>query len=192
MFWATGSGLPTRLGLTGRCSWYRGVRASGDARAPAAQVEVGQLDELTGLSSKALGILTLWLIQGNPCSCLCACHAAQVEVGQVDELTGLSSKSVGNLTYWLLGSVLHATLDLRDGALSKPLSLYAATTPPTGPPPLLDAEVHAPSSCCVHSRRALRGRVGGYDAAHGPANAAGRGGSCFAALLCADRVCNQG
>ena len=109
-------------------------------------------------------------------------------MGQLDELTGLSSKSVGNLTYWLIGSVLHATLDLRDGALSKPLSLYAATTPPTGPPPLLDAEVHALSLCCVQSRRVLGGRVGGYNAAHGPAAAAGRGGTCFAALLCADRV----
>lgn len=72
-----------------------------------------------------------------------------MEVGQLDELTGLSSKSVGNLTYWLLGSVLHATMDLRDGVLSKPLSLYAATTPPTGPPPLLDAEARVLLLCCA-------------------------------------------
>ena len=74
-------------------------------------------------------------------------RAPQVEVGQLDELTGLSSKSVGNLTYWLLGGVLHATLDLRDGVLAQPLSLYVATAPPTGPPPLLDAEVHALLLC---------------------------------------------
>ena len=85
--------------------------------------------------------------------------AAQVEVGQLDELTGLSSKSVGNLTYWLAGSVLHATLDLRDGALSKPLSLYAAKTPPTGPPPLLDAEVRALLVCCVQIGCVIRVRV---------------------------------
>ena len=77
-------------------------------------------------------------------------HGAQVEVGQLDELTGLSSKSVGNLTYWLIGSVLHATLDLRDGVLSKPLSLFAATTPPTGPPPLFDAEARVFLLCRGH------------------------------------------
>ncbi|KAK9826442.1 hypothetical protein WJX81_006411 [Elliptochloris bilobata] len=70
-----------------------------------------------------------------------ACYGyRRVEVGQLDDLTSLSAKSVGNLTYWLVGSVLHATLDLREGALLRPLGLYVATSPPTGPPPQLDAQ----------------------------------------------------
>lgn len=73
---------------------------------------------------------------------------AQVEVGQLDDLTSLSAKSVGNLTYWMLGSVLHATLDLREGALSRPLGLYVAKSPPTGPPPQLDAQ-----ACPQHAMR---------------------------------------
>lgn len=71
-------------------------------------------------------------------------------MGQLDDLTSLSAKSVGNLTYWIVGSVLHATLDLREGALARPLGLYVAKLPPTGPPPQLDAEACPTNAIIPH------------------------------------------